>query len=75
MADRFPTEYCPHCRARVACKWTGNRLNCVSKDHYVRGKFPKRIVATAPEPVTVVKTEKITVTEPVAKPVQLQLFK
>lgn len=57
------------------CVWTGNRLNCMARDHYVRGKFPKRIVATTPEPVVVVKTEQIIVTVPVAKPVQLKLFK
>lgn len=72
---RYPIEYCPHCGQKVKCKWTGNRLNCTVRDHFVRGKYPKRVVATAPVAVTVIKTEKIVVTEPVAKPVQLPLFK
>lgn len=72
MAGRFVNEYCPHCRAKVACKWTGNRLNCVGPDHYVRGKYIK---ATVPEPVVVKKTEKVTVTVPAPKPMQLSLFK
>lgn len=72
MAGRFVNEYCPHCRATVGCKWSGNRLNCLGKDHYVRGKFIK---ATVPEPMVVKKTEKITIAVPVAKPVQMKLFK
>jgi len=75
MAGRFVREYCPHCGQKVECKWTGNRLNCTVRDHYVRGKYPKRsVMATTPEPLVVKETKGVTATVPVAKPVQLRLF-